>query len=107
MNSLHILGVVSNFFPGRRTQLLSTSSRRERTFSLAMKQVCSKKFSIPVWFVHVLYILFMTSRATDTRILGKRALTSKDMKVSSGTTFWSLRDLANPLLSLTDEQVLL
>ena len=48
----------------------------------------------------------MTSSATGTGILVKKALTSKDTKVSSGATFCSLRDLANPLISLTNEKLL-
>ena len=48
----------------------------------------------------------MTSRATGAEILVKRALTSKDTRVSSGATFSSFRDLANPLLSLTNKKLL-
>ena len=48
----------------------------------------------------------MTSRDTGAGILVKRELTSNDTKVSSGTTFCSFRDSANPLLSLTNEELL-
>ena len=48
----------------------------------------------------------MTSRASGTGMLVKKALASKDTKTSSRATFYSLRDLANPLLSLTNEKLL-
>ena len=47
----------------------------------------------------------MTSRATVTGILVKRVLISKDTVVTSRSTFCSLRDLANPLLSLTKKSI--
>ena len=48
----------------------------------------------------------MTSMGTGTGILVKMALTPKDTKVLSGATFFSLRESANPLLSLTNEKLL-
>ena len=71
-----------------------------------MNQVYSREFSIPVWFVLSVNFLFMTSRATGTGILVKRALTSKYTKVSSVATFCFLGDSANSLLSLTNEILL-
>ena len=47
----------------------------------------------------------MTSRATGTEILGKRALTLKDTRIVSGLSFCAFRDSANPLLSLTNEKL--
>ena len=73
------------------TVVLSANFRRVVSLSLGMKQVCSRKFSIPSWFMCSVNFLFMTSRTTGTGILVKRALTSKDAKVSSGATFWSFR----------------
>ena len=48
----------------------------------------------------------MTAQAIGIRMLVKMALTSKDTKVSSGTTFHSFRHLANPSLSLTNMKLL-
>ena len=65
MNLLQFLGVAGRIFPEKeKTQLLSTNSRRQRSLSLGMKQVCSRKFSIPSWFICFMNLLFMTSRAT-------------------------------------------
>ena len=48
----------------------------------------------------------MASRTAGTGMLMKRALPSRDTKVSSGATLCSLRDLANPLLFLMNEKLL-
>ena len=91
------------------TQLFSVSSERETTLLLGMKQMFSRIRSVPfgIIYMYCVNFMFITSRATDTGLLVKRALTSKSTKVLSGATFCSLRDSSDPLLSLTNEKLLL
>ena len=51
-------------------------------------------------------ILLMTSRATGTGMLVKKALKSKETKLSSELIFFPLRLSPNPLLSFTKEKLL-
>ena len=62
------------------TWLLNTSSKREITLSLGIKQVFSRKCSIPILFICSVNFLLMISRATGTLIMVKRSLTSKVSK---------------------------
>ena len=48
-----------NFPWKKKTQVLTTSSKREITLSLDMKQICSRKFSVSVCFICSVNILFV------------------------------------------------